>query len=79
MTETTSRVLPLEGAPARVEGGWRISLPVRAEQVTLSKDTFVIERVVVRKRHIGEVRRAEAELRREQLVTSRQGDVVITE
>ena len=67
--------LPLEGVPASAEGSWSIRLPVRAEQVTLSKEVVVRERVVVHRRRIEEMARIEADLRREELRTTKQGHV----
>jgi stress response protein YsnF len=79
MTETNSRVLPLESSPALVEGGWTISLPVRAEHVSVLKETVVTERVVVRTRRSKQVWRGEAALRREHLITGRENDVIVTD
>jgi uncharacterized protein (TIGR02271 family) len=54
-----------------------VRLPVRSEEVTLSKQTVVYERVLVGRRGIQEVAHVEAELRREELRATASGDAKI--
>ena len=65
---TTDTVLPLEGTPLPTpDGGWSVRLAVRAEQVTLHRQTVVVERVRVWRQPREEVAHVEATLRREVL------------
>jgi len=61
------RVLPLDHVVERLGRGWRVRLPVRAEQVTVNKRTFVAEEVVVRARPVEDVVRVDETVRREEL------------
>jgi uncharacterized protein (TIGR02271 family) len=60
---TLSR-LPKQGVG---EDGWSVRLPVRAEEITLSKETVVRERVVVKRDRVQDSARVYAVLQREQL------------
>ena len=51
----------------RVAGGWHIRLPLRREDVRIDKRTVVAERVVIRRASVEDVRRVEADLKRERL------------
>jgi stress response protein YsnF len=68
-------VLPLEGVPSSAGQGWSVRLPIRAEQVTVSKDVVVRERVLVRRREVADVAHVEAEVRHEELRTSTEGEL----
>lgn len=59
--------LPLEAAEEATADGRIIRLPLRAEQVRVEKQTVIRERVVVRSRHVEEVARVAAPVRRERL------------
>lgn len=48
-------------------GGWRIRLPVRAEDIQVSKRTVVAERVLVQIRRLDDVARVTETVRREEL------------
>ena len=62
------RQLSLGGiAPVRANGGWSVSLPVRAEQVQLDREVVVTERVVIRRRSRQETWRTKDQVRREEL------------
>jgi uncharacterized protein (TIGR02271 family) len=54
-----------------------ISIPLFEERLVVSKELFVRERVILRKRTVTEQQRIEAELRKEQIEV--EGDVEITE
>src|SRR5438067_5459698 len=78
------RLLPLE-ATGEPWGGpwganWSVRLPLRAEQISIEKQTVVVENVVVRRRLQKEVVRQDDAVRRERLrletrgaLTSRRG------
>jgi len=70
MTKSSRQVLPLEATPSSTESGWSVRLPVRAERVTLARESVVREDVRVTRRRIQEVARIRAELRRETLRTT---------
>ncbi len=59
--------LPLEARVERAGSGWRVRLPVRAEEVQVEKQSVVAEHVVVRRRTAEERARVDAALRREEL------------
>jgi uncharacterized protein (TIGR02271 family) len=73
MRSDSETAAPLEGTPARSETGWRVHLPVRAEEVMIGKQTVVRERVVVNRKWVQGVERVDAVLRREQLHTATSG------
>jgi uncharacterized protein (TIGR02271 family) len=79
MTARTPERLPIEGKPVLAQDGWRVRLPVRAEEITTSKETVVRERVVVRRKRATDVARANAVLRREQLRTTESGSADVHE
>jgi stress response protein YsnF len=51
----------------RTANGWYIRLPLRREDVRIDKRTVVAERVVIRHASVEDVRRVEADLKRERL------------
>ena len=51
----------------RTANGWYIRLPLRREDVRIDKRTVVAERVVIRRASVEDVRRVEADLKRERL------------
>ncbi|HZB96981.1 MAG TPA: DUF2382 domain-containing protein [Candidatus Sulfotelmatobacter sp.] len=76
---TTARRLPLGAARSRSRQGWVIRFPVRAEQVTVTKEVVVRERVVLRRREIGDIAPVEATVRRERLQVGTTGPVDVVE
>lgn len=75
MTAPLHDRLPIEGTPACTEHGWSIRLPVRAEEITITKQTVVQERIVLNRKGVQDVARVDAVLRREQLQVTRSGSV----
>jgi hypothetical protein len=73
------RQLALEATPEPNGWGWSIRLPVRAEQLTVTKQVVVRERVVLRRREVSEVAHLDTTVRREELRIQREGDVAVTE
>jgi Domain of unknown function (DUF2382) len=69
------RALPLEAARAPAGRGWAIRLPVRAEQVSVTKQVIVRERVVLRRHQVGDVARPQITVRRERLRVGTEGQV----
>ena len=67
--------VPLEARIDAVGGGWTIHLPVRAEQVTVSKQTMVVEEISLRREQAQEIARPAATVRREELRVEPEGDV----
>jgi len=67
----------LADRPASWAPGWRLRLPVRAEQIAVDKQLVVYERVVVRRRELHELERIDATVRREELQVHTEGDVAI--
>ena len=65
--------LPLDARVERAGSGWRVRIPVRAEQVHVEKQSVVAEQVVVRKRTTEERARLDADLRREELEVDSDG------
>jgi len=70
MTESSKQALPLEATSRSIESGWSVRLPVRAERITLARESVVCEEVRVSRRRIQEVARVQALLRRETLRTT---------
>jgi uncharacterized protein (TIGR02271 family) len=70
MTARSREALPSERAPERSRGGWSIRLPVRAEEVSIGKQTVVRERVVLKRKRIEDVARVTAVVRHEELRTN---------
>src|SRR5437868_12769632 len=68
---TASGQLPLEAQIERSAGlhaaGWTIQLPIRAEHLTIEKQSVVYEQVTVRRGQIHEVQQIDASIRRERL------------
>jgi stress response protein YsnF len=56
-----------------------IRLPVRAEEVTVTKQVVMYERVVLRRREIGDIAPVEATVRRERLQVATAGPVEVVE
>lgn len=73
------RTIPLEAVPTSTGHGWAIRLSVRAEQVTVEKQVVVSEEVVISGRQVGDVARLEAEVRREELRTSTEGEIEVAD
>ncbi|MCA1647610.1 MAG: DUF2382 domain-containing protein [Chloroflexi bacterium] len=71
--------LPLEAAPSTAGRGWAIRLAVRAEHITVSKEVVVRERVVVRRRAVADVARVVADVGREELRTSTEGEIDVVD
>jgi len=73
------RVPPFEdddGKVVTLEDG-TISIPVYREELVVTKRTVLAERIVIRKESVTETRRVEAELRRERVELSTEGDVEV--
>ena len=70
--------LKLEARRVSAGPGWAVRLPVRAEQVTVSKAVVVRERVVVRRRRLQGMAQVETEVRRERLRVDAAGQVAVT-
>jgi uncharacterized protein (TIGR02271 family) len=80
MTATSRDALPVEGTPVPAHDTWSVRLPVRAEEITISKETVVRERVVVKRNQVQDVAQVSALLRQEQLrVTTSEGREVDNE
>jgi uncharacterized protein (TIGR02271 family) len=79
MTPPTHDPLPIEGTPTFADNAWSVRLPVRAEQITISKQVVVRERVRLERRRVEEVARVDAVLRHEELRTTTSGAVAIPE
>jgi uncharacterized protein (TIGR02271 family) len=69
--------LPLQATQTRTEQRWTVRLPVRAEQVNVSKQVVVRERVLVHRRAIEDVARVEGQVSREVLRLETQGEVEV--
>ena len=78
-TPASTQRLRLGAARSRSGQGWVIRLPVRAEQVTVTKEVVVRERVVLRRREAEDLVRAEATVRRERLQVGTTGPVDVVE
>ena len=59
-------------------GGWEITLPLRAEHVTIEKQSVVVEEVVVRRRPLEEVVHLENTVELERLRLETRGDLEAT-
>ncbi len=75
MTADSGRELPLEGGLHNTPTGWSIRLPVRIEQITISKQTVVRERVRLNRKRIDDVAHVTASVRHEELKTTSSGAV----
>lgn len=71
------RPLPLGATRTVSERGWSLRLPVRSEEVTLSKRVVVTERVIVSPHRIPETTRVEALIRRERLRIETEGQLEV--
>jgi hypothetical protein len=76
------RPLPLEATTepwlGAWVGSWAVRLPLRAEAVTIDKQTVVVEEVAVRRRQFKEVVRPSETVRREELRPETAGDLEVT-
>jgi len=63
--------MELEANVTRVDGGWSVALPVRAEEGRVRKRAVVTEEVRLRREPTTEVVRVATELRREELRVER--------
>src|SRR5438067_11688607 len=77
-TSAAPRRLPLDAAPAPAGQGWVIRLRVRAEQVAVTKQVVVRERVVLRRRQVGDIAHLDTTVQREQLRLEAEGQVEAT-
>lgn len=77
MTAIPNGPLPIEGKPVLDQDGWSVRLPVRAEEISISKQSVVKERVRLQRKRIQDVARVGASLRRERLRTTRSGPVEV--
>jgi stress response protein YsnF len=68
---------PLDATQTRTEQGWTVRLPVRAEQVRVSKEVVIRERVVVRRRAVEDLARVEGKISREVLHLQTDGAVEV--
>src|SRR5689334_4254174 len=66
--------LPLEATQSRSGERWTVRLPVRAEQVRVSKQVVVCERVLVHRRAVEDVAHVEDQVRREVLRVESEGE-----
>jgi stress response protein YsnF len=71
----TGTVLGLEGRVERSETGWLLRLPLRAEQVTIEREAFVVEEIAVGRVAHRETVQLEDTVRIEKLETEMTGDV----
>ena|SRR5438067_1925184 len=60
-------------------GGWAVRLPLRAEEITIDKQTVVVEEVAVRRRQFKEVVHPSETVRRERLRISTSGNLEATQ
>ena len=79
MTAAAPEPLPIEGKAVLAPDGSTLHLPVRAEEITISKQSVVRERVLVQRKWIEEAARVDAVLRREQLRATKSGPVELHE
>jgi len=80
MTATSREPLPLEAEPVRGhDGGWSVRLAVRAEDVTISKQTVLKERARLERKQVQHVAQVDAVLLREQLRTTKSAAVELHE
>ena len=77
MTAIPDGRLPIEGKPVLDQDGWSVRLPVRAEEISISKQSVVKERVRLQRKRIQDVARVGSSLRRERLRTTRSGPVEV--
>ena len=67
--------LPLNADVVREQRGYRLSLPVRAEVISVSKRVVTAERVIVRRHPISETARVQTRVKREEVRVDVHGDV----
>jgi stress response protein YsnF len=76
----SAAVLPLDARVERAaDGGWRITVPLRAERIQADRQTVVREEVVLRPRVVSGVERVEGEVAREELRVEVKGDLEATQ
>ena len=77
------RPLPLEATTepwlGAWVGGWVVRLPLRAEEITVDKQTVVVEEVAVQRRQLKEVIRPSETVRREELRLETAGELEVTQ
>ncbi len=77
------RPLPLEATTepwlGAWVGGWAARLPLRAETITIDKQTVVVQEVAVRRRQFKEVVRPSETVRREELRLETAGELEATQ
>ena len=73
------RPLPLESTRTGAGVDWRIRLPVRAENISVTKELVVYERATVRRDQLHDHARVEESIRRERLALATEGDVNVAE
>jgi stress response protein YsnF len=71
--------LPLDAQVEHVDGATVVRFRLRAEDVRVEKETFVSERVAVRKARVDESETVRETVRREELVVNTGGDVERTQ
>ena len=69
--------LPLDVSPQPAGEGWQLRVPLRAEQVTVSKQVVVRERVAIARRRVGETQDIDVTVRRERLRVEPEGELDI--
>jgi stress response protein YsnF len=62
-----------------VDGGWRVTIPLRAERVRADRQTVVRQEVVLRPRMVSGVERVDGSVAREELRVDAQGDLEATQ
>jgi stress response protein YsnF len=65
--EGQGRVVPLEALVEAGDGGWAVRLPVRAEQITVTKEAVVFEEVRIWRSSREETRQITVPVREERL------------
>jgi stress response protein YsnF len=73
------KTLPLEARVEQLGDATVVRLTLRAEEVRIEKETFVSERVAVRKARVRDTEAVRETVRREELVVNTGGDVERTQ
>jgi len=71
VTSQQRDLLPLSATPAFIQGEWSVGLPVRADEINVTKRVVVYERVVVRRQQVEGREHVQTQLLREQLRMSK--------
>jgi stress response protein YsnF len=71
--------LPLDARVEHVDGATVVRMTVRVEDVRVEKETFISERVAVRKARVRDTEAVRETVRREELVVNTGGDVERTQ